>query len=437
MINFAKIDDILKDREEKVLFINKLSTKNICLAVKANIPGIDKNVYQANLIIKYFENKIELLYNQLIKDKFSLIGSDGQMIIYQLELESTLENATDIKKQTICFEEDEEIGRLIDIDVYYGDKVSMRRPQLRKCLLCSNEAFYCNRQRSHSYDELFKAINRIINQTYQSIVSSMIEESMSRELNLHPKFGLVTPYTSGSHLDMDYNLMEQSIKILKKPLWLMFNEGFNCNDLNLLFDKIRCIGQQAEVEMFENSNGVNTYKGLIFGLGIVVASSGYLLKNHYQNYEVLFEIIKKITKNLKKELDDMSNQDNLSFGLIAYQKYQIGGARLEAYNGFQSVRKKELKDLSNSSLLEALVDLIIEADDTTLLKRAKSYERYLDIKEKFKKLDLNNEKEITNLNEYCLSNNLSFGGAADLLIIKIYLFLFKNYFFKEGGKNEK
>ena len=80
-----------------------------------------------------------------------------------------------------------------------------------------------------------------------------------------------------------------------------------------------------------------------------------------------------------------------------------------------------LVDYQDKTLMEALVKLISITDDSVLLKRSGSFEQMEEIKYRFKCLNLDNVDEITKLNNYCIENDLSFGGSADILITSIYL----------------
>lgn len=54
---------------------------------------------------------------------------------------------------------------------------------------------------------------------------------------------------------------------------------FDGENLPTLFHQIRSLGLFAEKEMFAATNGVNTHKGAIFSLGILVAAVAYDSKN--------------------------------------------------------------------------------------------------------------------------------------------------------------
>lgn len=87
----------------------------------------------------------------------------------------------------------------------------------------------------------------------------------------------------------------------------------------------------------------------------------------------------------------------------------------------------QFNDFSNSTLRKILIKLIVLCEDTVLLKRAGNLKRYQAIKEHFANLDLEHF-DAKQLTEKCLKEHLSFGGAADLLVIAIFLKRFSQTF---------
>ncbi len=71
-----------------------------------------------------------------------------------------------IKEQMIAIEDQDELGRLYDIDVLRQDGSKVSREELgldaRKCLLCDNPAHVCSRSRTHSVTELVARIGDIL-----------------------------------------------------------------------------------------------------------------------------------------------------------------------------------------------------------------------------------------------------------------------------------
>lgn len=393
---------ILDNREEKNKFIQSLTNNFQVITLKANIPGIDKNTNEAYLLINYFDQILSS--NGYIKSNV-LTGADGPMYIYLTDKDKN------VKDEMVKVEENNILGRFVDIDVF-NESISYSRDFLRKCYLCDKPAFVCSRNKEHTLEEITDFIQKNIEKELIKIVKLLCDEAILEELNLHPKFGLVTPYTNGSHTDMNYDLMVNAKNAILDSFVEMFLAGYKNNNIKKIFALSRQIGIDAEKKMFKATNNINAYKGLIFDLGLIVSALGYKLSHLNQNIDI-FEIIKQMTKGITNEL----KCGNETFGKYAYQTYNIGGARLEAENGFPHVQKLINDNLDNTA---SLIYLISNIDDTVLLKRCGTYQKYLDIKIKFKELVIS-ESSINELNKYCINNNLSFGGAADLLIVTIFL----------------
>lgn len=416
-INSA-ISDILQARENRFHLIQELlKTKKIVVSLKANIPGAVKQRKEAYLLLSLFDCLINLDYS----DKIFLDNSDGPCLIYLLNDG----NPYLIKTKMMALEDQSPVGRLIDIDVFSNNDQSIKRRKLRKCLICEEPAFLCIRLKKHQEDELLKQISQIVNDELSIKIEHLIDESIMAELNLEPKFGLVTPSSTGSHKDMNYHLMIKAKEAIKPYLIKMFFEGYTKDDLPILFINIRKIGLEAEKAMMKATSNINCYKGLIFNLGLVLASSAYVLSNKLF-FEDIFIVIEKMTQGISSELVKAPS----TFGMIAYQKYQIGGARKEAELGFPTIQKvlPLLKSINKEDLTLTLIELIKHCEDTVLLKRCGSVEKYLFFKNLINSIKEYNESQIKAITEECINNNVSFGGSADLLITTIYLKRFKEVF---------
>lgn len=388
---------ILDAREKRRYKILEYISDYQVVTIKSNIPGINKNIKEAYLLVNYFLQKL-LKFNP---EKYELFDTIDGPIAYLFFCYQKY-----LKEETIIIEENDELGRLIDIDVYYHNTSSIKRHKQRKCFLCDKDVFICQREKNHKIEDVLDYVKKMTKCRLSSIIRKEINKAMLEELNLEPKFGLVTKNTNGSHQDMNYDLMIKAKNSLLDGFVSMFFVGVNTNSLSLVFEKIRVIGKEMEKTMFITTSGINCYKGLIFDLGIVLAAVGYKVSSF--NNDSVFDIVKSMCKDLSKELENRND----TFGKIAYQKYGITGARGEAESGFENVKNI----LTQKNPLQMLISLIINVSDTVLLKRAGSIEFYYEVKEKFKQ-----EKDINKLNEWSISNNLSFGGAADLLVVCLFL----------------
>lgn len=401
-----KILDAREERFNKIKFL-KTDYKTV-ITVKMNIPGDDKNIRIAYTLVKLFKNLIpktfidKVLFFDSYDGPYYLIGSDF--------------DADTIKRALTNIEDTHSLGRFIDLDVFNGKKTLVRQNP-RKCYICDDVAFNCIRQKKHTIKELIQHVENKTIEYFKNDMMDTIDDSILLELNLHPKFGLVTPNTKGSHKDMSYKTMTLAKDAIVPYLLEMYHVGWTTK-LDGIFPKIRLIGLEAEKKMYEATKNINAYKGLIFNFGILISAYGYLYSNHH-DLENIFDIVKSISKNI---LDDFK-KPNDTFGYKAYEQYNILGARGEVYKGMPNVKKamEYLTDFSKESRIRTLMYLISEVDDTVLLKRCEDIEHYHKVKKMFKEnLDVE-ESKILELDKYCLKNKLSFGGSADLLILAIFL----------------
>lgn len=402
------LEKVLNARENKKKIIESYLDKYQVITLKANIAGENKNTKEAYILLSYFD----ILINKFCIEKKIIDDYDGPMVLYLCSKDKLL------KQEMINIEENNILGRFIDIDVFFNSDISISRGILRKCYLCNSPAFVCARERKHSIEEIneFLKINLLIE--LKKIIYNLCEDAIMTELNLHPKFGLVTPYCRGSHKDMDYNLMIKAKETIIPYFIKMFEETYNSiKTINEVFEHVRIIGIEAENAMLLKTNGINAYKGLIFALGLFVTAVAFKF-NNLLNSDSIFDIIKKMTKGISKE----SNEGLDTFGKIAYQKYGIKGARFEAEEGFTSVQHclKKFSLDNEKSYYEALCYLISHIDDTVLLKRCNNIQNYLNTKLMFEDFKYDKEK-IKMISNYCIENNLSFGGSADLFIVLIFI----------------
>lgn len=396
---------VLIDREEKMNKIKSFIECGFdCVTLKANIPGENKNIDDAHILVDIFNKEIQKKLNikgELVK------GHDGPMYIYEV-LKGSIQ-----KESLVWIEENHKLGRYVDIDLYTKDGIASRGV-MRKCYLCDNPAFVCGREKKHPIKSLLKKVHDDIIIFLEDKLNEYINYAMEKELEISPKFGLVCKDNCGSHKDMNYALMNNA----KESIVPYFKKMFECGlkyDYDEILPRIREIGLKCEKKMFKATGGINAYKGLIFILGLAVSAIGYKLKHFSDD---LFDAISYISQDLVKDFEG----EDKTFGMIAYKKYHILGARGEAINGLIHLRGMlDTNKLdSNEDILKGLIYLIGCVDDTVLLKRCGNLEKYYQIKYRFKYLNFD-YAEINRLNEYCISKNYSFGGSADLLITGIVL----------------
>lgn len=412
------MDKILNAREARSKLIKSKASDSFVIVIKANIIGPTKNTYYSKIIINIF---LGIILRDLKILNYEFRSSlDGDFYIL-----NTLALLTKTKEYLINLEDTHPLGRLVDLDLYNIDGPLSRRDlniAARKCLVCSNDAVYCMRIKNHSLAVVEAKSVEIFNNYLKVTINEFIAKAITLEADLDPKFGLVTKKSSGSHQDMDYLLLMKAKDAITNDLGEMFFLGLNYN-LDIAFKKARELGLITEQKMYAATNGVNTYKGLIFILGIALVSLGNSLKNGSDFYNN----IKLIAADFESEF----SKEETTFGNYAYYNFNFLGARGEAISGYLSLRKAKryLNDLSNKSLTLTLINLIKHTEDTVLLKRSKTIEKYTYFKNKISSIKEYNKKEIEEITNECIEENISFGGSADLLITAIFIYLIEKEFF--------
>lgn len=267
-------------------------------------------------------------------------------------------------------------------------------------------------------------------------ISSIAVESILHEAAATPKPGLVDRNNSGAHSDMDFFTFISSASVLHPYFLRMAEVGsrFDQSDLTLLLKKLRPIGIEAETAMFSVTGGVNTHKGLIFSLGILVASASYLFNREQQcpADKVCSMAATMCSGIVEKELKEI-NPGNTT-GEKLFSREGVKGIRGEAEKGFPSVVKAALPALKksheewNSSLLNTLLHLMSIVEDSNIVgrkdqKTLKSVQKQS--KEVLQSGGAADERGLEILKQMDLNfieQNISPGGSADLLAVTIFLY---------------
>lgn len=107
-----------------------------------------------------------------------------------------------------------------------------------------------------------------------------VRNALLGEVYATPKPGLVDRRDTGAHRDMNYETFLASTEAITPYMVRMFAEGMDAtvagHTPEEVFQAIRGIGLEAERAMYAATDGVNTHKGMIFTMGIVLAAAGIL-----------------------------------------------------------------------------------------------------------------------------------------------------------------
>lgn len=276
------------------------------------------------------------------------------------------------------------------------------------------------------------------------ILGELATRSILLEVSTHPKPGLVTPFSSGSHKDMNFTLFLKSTAVLSQGFKEVSHFGYNYKgELNKMLPPLRKLGLNVERRMFEVTKGVNTQKGLIFLFYLMLGASGYLLNKRRISSKNVSLSVSKITKGItEKELDSIKKKKkDLSKGQSTFVKHGITGIRGEVEKGLPTVMQKGLPEFKkaytktqdlNKSSLHALIAIMSVAEDTNIISR-NGIETYYSIQKKADEvikvggvLTTAGMTKILDLEMDFLKNNISPGGAADLLSATLFLYFLDN-----------
>lgn len=165
--NEVSLQEMLDAREQKVFHQNELFRKDnaeCLLSFGLNIPG---PVKRSELFDYAFEYGCQCILQALSSNKIDFISSEKKLSKTGNELYITLNyNPLYIKELMVPVENDEDIGRLFDIDILDRNLEKVSRTEFgdsrRKCIICDKEAYICSRNRAHSVSEMINKINSII-----------------------------------------------------------------------------------------------------------------------------------------------------------------------------------------------------------------------------------------------------------------------------------
>lgn len=417
-------EKILLDRENRVELVReRLSNNNLIVTLKVNIVGNYKNIDGTKAILNYFHNKIEENFDV---QSYEFIESfDGNYYIIELPRLDYVET----KKKLIKLEEIS-IGRLVDIDLFSDTKRSVSRIDLglepRSCIVCGRLYNTCLRERAHSLDDVLEKTKELIQKGLVEILLDFTNDSIIEEVAAHPKFGLVTSKCGGSHTDMTYETFVKSKEALTKSMKRYLNEGFQIDEGSFL--RLRNIGIDAERDMFESTDGINTHKGAIFLLGFLLPSLVDVLY-YDKSIDSIEKTAKYLAVSIMEDFHDLEQKKELSYGEKIYLNHGISGIRGIVFEGLK-ILTDNIKEIVKSNGLDAnenVINLLLffmkEIDDTTLLHR-NPIEVLAEVKEISKdcyrdeKLDY---QKINKITEDFIRRRISPGGSADMTILALIL----------------
>lgn len=287
--------------------------------------------------------------------------------------------------------------------------------------------------------------------------------ALVREVTLTPKPGLVDERSNGAHADMDVTTFLASAVALKPHFVACARAGLAHGDAPVdpsLVARLRAIGRDAELDMFDATGGVNTHKGANYSFSLILAATGMELARMdgtdtsgievaagrslssipsftaEQSERVLRTVAAMGRAVLDADLTRVRERaeagEQLSHGEQLFLKRGVTGVRGESAAGYPALREVLLPYLrsrassdSTTTLLRAMVRLMASLEDTNLLHRGGADGLAWARAEaaRIRDLDLGRSELVAALREMDVEftrRNLSPGGTADLLSLGIY-----------------
>lgn len=219
-------------------------------------------------------------------------------------------------------------------------------------------------------------------------VAALVDEAL-----LTPKPGLVDLRGGGAHGDMSWMLMCRSAWALRPAFLDMARAGAAIDDLPALRRRIGAIGRAAEDAMMAATGGVNTHRGAIWALGLLVtAAARHALHAADSGADATADPVAAapvakqdaatgialLAGRLARIDDPDAPAHTGNKGELACRTHGVGGARGQARAGFPAVTGHALPmlrlarargDAEPQARVNALLALMAGLDDTCLLAR--------------------------------------------------------------------
>ena len=423
------VEDMLAARDRRVDIQNRMLEEGgsdcslACLTM--NIAGEIKRTPMTKMLfdrgISEFEQAGFEVIDHMLIDEFT--GSEAFWLVK--------ENGAEVKKYLEDVEDSFPAARLFDFDVLTPDGVKLSRAKSRKCLICDKPAAECARSRAHGLDTIKAATQALLRDFCAEALAEEAHDALLAEVYSTPKPGLVDLANNGAHKDMDVELFEKSADALTQ----YFYDAATLGMRGCSMAELRERGLVAEQEMYAATSGVNTHKGMIYSMGLLLAGMGMALAT--SDCSLRQEAIKNAAGLASEDAERMlararSNPD--TNGAAVLRDYGALGATGHAASGFPGavfttarleyyIKEEKLPGGEAGAL--ALCDSMASLEDTNLLHRGGA-EGLAFTKEKastISGLPISDRIDaLTELDNEMIERNLSPGGSADMLALAFLLY---------------
>jgi len=275
--------------------------------------------------------------------------------------------------------------------------------------------------------------------TLPYIIAHLATQALQAELDTTPKPGLVDKDNNGAHRDMDHALMSRSIRAIHPYFVRLALLGFAADMPS--HDDIVKTGIEAERAMFEATNGVNTYKGALFSMGLaVVAAAGKAWQGSSITPQTLSAAISKLAFAFP---DTKGTHGSKAKQTAASETATFKGALDNAREGYPMLFNDWLPFYANLSkngephaLHLTLLRIMCDLDDTNIVYRT-SLAMMKQVKEESRDVlsrwseathgtpqddgGTNLDTILGDMNRSFVQRNISPGGSADMLSLVVFI----------------
>lgn len=323
-LSSVSLEQVLEARERRVEIQNKMlagADQGQCMVcLTLNIAGEIKRTPKTRMLFLRGTREFDSLGFK-VAGRYMLDEVTGSEAFWLLD-----EDAAEVKRYLEEVEDAFPAARLYDFDVLTADGAKLSRNVSRRCLICDAPAAECARSRRHGLDAIKAATDSLLRQFCSEELACAAYDSLLDELYTTPKPGLVDRNNCGAHTDMDIPLLEKSAESLIPFFRDAVLMGMDrCN-----MSALRARGIEAEKTMFEVTEGVNTHKGMVYSMGLILAGMGISLSEGGSCIENAAALARQDSEiQLERSLAGPDTN-----GGAVYSKYGARGASGEAADGF-------------------------------------------------------------------------------------------------------
>jgi len=274
-----------------------------------------------------------------------------------------------------------------------------------------------------------KLLSQTQSEAQASQLATLARDCLIDEARLSPKPGLVDSRGNGAHHDLTLALMERSAHSLAPTFLALARHSWQRPADIALRETVGRLGRDGEQQMMAATGGVNTHRGAIWALGLLVSAAA--MHGGAASADPLTR-----TAAALASLPDSHAPKHFSKGLKATHRYRVPGAREEAQQAFPHVMKLALPQLlisravgasESEARLDALMAIMTSLSDTCVLSLA-GMAGLTAMQHGAQTVLLaggchtaGGKRALAQLDRRMLALNASPGGAADLLAATLFI----------------